>query len=45
LGIIGMHTAPDSGYDVVLRNGIGEISLLQNTDRLAMAEVVEDLIR
>lgn len=45
MGIISMQTAPDKGYDVVLRNGIGELSLLQSTDRLALSQILEDLIR
>jgi hypothetical protein len=43
--IIGMSTAPDTGYEVGLRNGIGELKLLENANRDTLKTVVEDLIR
>ncbi|QXO09516.1 hypothetical protein pEaSNUABM11_00092 [Erwinia phage pEa_SNUABM_11] len=45
MGIIAMQTAPDRGYDITLRNGIGELNILQQTDRLALSNIIEDLIR
>lgn len=43
--IVGMSTAPDTGYEVGLRNGIGELKLLENANRDTLKTVVEDLIR
>lgn len=43
--IIGMSTAPDTGYEVGLRNGIGDLKLLENASRDTLKALVEDLIR
>jgi len=45
LGIIAMGSAPDGGYDLQLRNGLGDLNVLQQADRLGLARIAEDLIR
>lgn len=45
LGILSMRTAPAGGYTVSLRNGIGELNLIEDTDTLNLNHIVDDLIR